>query len=139
MRIDYGKLKHLILIDKEKSITTNGNFDRLKEIIRNGELSSDIEEGFPMEKIADKKNFISLLYYFGLLTIKSGYPDDTVLTIPNETIRRLYYDYIKDAYEETGTFSLDLYTYERLIKAMAAKGEWRPRYWIISQTGCASV
>jgi hypothetical protein len=53
---------------------------------------------------------------------------ELVLKIPNETIRRLFYDYIKEGYEETGVFSLDLYTYNRLMHGMAVKGEWEPLF-----------
>lgn len=56
-----------------------------------------------------------------------------VLRIPNETARRLYYDYIKEAYEETETFSLDLYEYGRLMRGMAYQGEWRPLFEYIAQ------
>lgn len=96
VRIDYGKLRHLIFVDMEKRKTTNGNFERLKEIVEKGETSSEIIEGFPLERLPDKENFISLLFYFGLLTIKGAGATDLLLAIPNETIRRLYYDYIKE-------------------------------------------
>ena len=75
---------------------------------------------------AHRDNFISLLFYFGLLTIKSADAAEPLLAIPNETIRRLYYDYIKSAYEETDIFALDFYRYTRLMKDMAMKGEWEP-------------
>jgi len=52
--------------------------------------------------------------------------NEQVLEIPNETIRRLYYDYIKKVYDDTGIFSLNLSMYSRLMKEMAAKGEWEP-------------
>lgn len=128
VRIDYGKLKHLIIVDqgKRKRKSINGNFNRLKEIIEKGEIPSDLIEAFPLEKLTDAKNFISLLFYFGLLTIKSPGSGELVLTIPNETIRRLYYDYIKEGYDETDVFAVDLYAYGRLIKGMASKGEWKP-------------
>ncbi|HLP46022.1 MAG TPA: AAA family ATPase, partial [Candidatus Kapabacteria bacterium] len=126
--IDYGKLKYLILIDqaKGKAKTTNGNFERLKEIIEKGEISAEIKEGFPLEQLPARENFISLLFYFGLLTIKEPTAADLVLQIPNETARRLFYDYIKGAYEDTDVFALDVYTYNQLMKGMALKGEWNP-------------
>ncbi len=126
VRIDYGKLRYLILIDQAKGKTTNGNFDRLKEIIEKGEIAAEIEEGFPLEKLPSRENFISLLFYFGLLTIKEPGATDLVLQIPNETARRLFYDYIKEAYEEIDVFALDVYSYNELMKGMALKGEWRP-------------
>ncbi|MCP4153680.1 MAG: AAA family ATPase, partial [bacterium] len=40
VRIDYGKLRHLIVLDKSHYKTTNGNFERLKQIVRDGEIAS---------------------------------------------------------------------------------------------------
>ncbi|MCP5053069.1 MAG: AAA family ATPase, partial [bacterium] len=134
VRIDYGKLRHLIMIDSEKGRIPNGNFDRLKQIIEKGEVRSNgIVEGFSVDKITHTKNFLSLLFYLGLLTIKGMEGEELVLRIPNETVRRLYYDYISEAYEDTRTFSMDLYDYERLMHAMAYKGEWEPLFQFIAR------
>lgn len=126
VKIDYGKLRYLILVDQAKGKTTNGNFDRLKEIIEKGEITAEIQEGFPLEKLPSRENFVSLLFYFGLLTIKAAGVTDVVMQVPNETTRRLFYDYIKEAYEETDVFTLDVYKYNQLMKGMALKGEWQP-------------
>jgi len=133
-RIDYGKLKHLIIIDSDRGTATNGNFNRLKEIIEKGEIEcEEIVDGFPVEELIDTKNFLSLLFYFGLLTVKEVKAEQAVLQVPNETARRLYYDYIKEAYEETGTFSMDWYVYGRLMHGMAYRGEWEPLFKYIAQ------
>ncbi len=131
VRIDYGKLKHLIIVDKDKGKgkkASNGNFTRLKEIVEKGETSAKLKKGFPLEKLTDEDNFISLLFYFGLLTVEDTELDELLLIIPNETIRRLYYDYIREGYEETDVFSIDLSTFGRLMKGLALKGEWRPLF-----------
>ncbi|MCP5104578.1 MAG: AAA family ATPase [bacterium] len=134
VRIDYGKLRHLIILDSEKGKLPNGNFSRLKEIIEKGEIKSkEIVEGFPVEKITHTKNFLSLLFYFGLLTVKGVEAGEVLLQIPNETVRQLFYDYISEAYEETGTFSLDWYHYDRLMHAMAYEGKWKPLFEYISK------
>ncbi|MCP4154227.1 MAG: AAA family ATPase, partial [bacterium] len=128
VRIDYGKLRHLLIIDrdKERLPTTNGNFSKLKQIIEKGETLSKISDGFPLEKMTETNNFKSLLFYFGLLTIKCRERNRYRLTIPNETIKRLYFDYIDEAYRETGVFSLDLDRYAGLMSDMAYDGAWRP-------------
>jgi hypothetical protein len=128
VRIDYGKLRHLIIVDQDKTKppTPNGNFDKLKEIIEEGSTSSKIVKGFPLEKLKDPENFKSLLFYLGLLTIKGPEKDKLRLEIPNETVKRLYYDYIEEAYRETGIFNLDLDKYANLMTDMAYDGKWRP-------------
>jgi uncharacterized protein YqfB (UPF0267 family) len=107
VRIDYGKLRHLITVDKDKKKSFNGNFSRLKEIIEKGETSSKIVKGFPLEQLVDAANFKSLLFYFGLLAVDTPEKDKIRLKIPNETVKRLYYDYIRGAYRDTGVFDLD--------------------------------
>ncbi|MCX6581317.1 MAG: AAA family ATPase, partial [Candidatus Aminicenantes bacterium] len=130
-RIDYDKLRHLIVIDKKSASAgagqTNGNFSKLRQIIEDNSIHSTIVDRFPVHKLASPENFISLLYYFGLLTI-TGIDEEkkAILKIPNEAIKHLYYDYIKETYEETGLFAIDLSKYEDLMKEMAFNGKWEP-------------
>ncbi len=128
VRIDYRKLRHLIIVDRDKTKppTPNGNFDKLKKIIEEGSTSSKIVKGFPVEKLKEAENFKSLLFYLGLLAIKGPEKDKLRLQIPNETVKRLYYDYIEEAYRETGIFDLDLDRYADLMTDMAYDGKWRP-------------
>jgi hypothetical protein len=134
VRIDYKKLHHFIIIDQKGTPKTNGNFSMLQEIIENGSIHSNIEKGFPIDEITRPDNFISLLYYFGLLTIRGiDEEDNIILTIPNESIKRLYYDYIKETYTETGAFNIEMYTYSNLMSRMAFRGEWQPLVNYIAQ------
>jgi hypothetical protein len=125
-RIDYNKLRQLIVIDKEGARQANGNFSKLRHIIETGSVHSKIATSFPVEELVNPTNFISLLYYFGLLTSRGIDDEDTpVLAIPNETIKRLYFDYFRDTYKETGTFIIDTHTYDMLSRGMAYKGNWQ--------------
>ncbi|MGD2087076.1 MAG: AAA family ATPase [Candidatus Aminicenantes bacterium] len=128
VRIDYGKLRHLIMVDRDKTTppTPNGNFSKLKKIIEEGSTSSNIVKGFPLENLTDAENFKSLLFYLGLLAIQGPEKDKLHLRIPNETVKRLYYDYIERAYREMGIFNLDLDKYANLMTDMAYDGKWRP-------------
>jgi hypothetical protein len=130
--IDYGKLKYLILIDQARGKTTNGNFSMLKQIMEEGGTSANIVKGFPLEELLDLENFISLLFYLGLLTIKGPERDKLRLEIPNETTRHMYYDYIKGAYRETGVFALNLPVYANLASDMAYAGKWKPLFKFIT-------
>ncbi|MCP4217503.1 MAG: AAA family ATPase [bacterium] len=135
VRIDYGKLRHLIIIDRDKTKPpiTNGNFSKLKQIIAEGDIVSNIVNGFPLAEMTETNNFNSLLFYFGLLTIAGREKGRYRLTIPNETVKRLYYDYMERAYKETGMFSLDMSKYVTLISDMAFDGAWFPLLDFISR------
>lgn len=127
VRIDYHKLRHLIILDQKGSAKANGNFSKLREIIENGHINSTIQTGFSIAELTRPENFASLLYYFGLLTISgSDEENKAILSIPNETVKRLFYDYIRETYEETGEFSLDMEKYSQAMRDMAFKGQWRP-------------
>jgi hypothetical protein len=126
-RMDYMKLKYLIISDKKGTPQTNGNFSQLRQIMENHTIHSTIVDRFPIAKLTSPGNFISLLYYFGLLTITgSDEEHKAILKIPNEAVKRLYYDYIKETYEETGILTIDLSRYEAAMKEMAFSGKWKP-------------
>ena len=48
------------------------------------------------------------------------------LAIPNQTVKRLMYGYLRDAYEDVGVFSVNLFRFEQLMLRMANEGAWRP-------------
>jgi hypothetical protein len=100
-------------------------------------IHSTIVDRFPIAKMTSPENFLSLLYYFGLLTITGTDEENkAILKIPNEAIKRLHYDYIKETYEETGTLTLDLSKYEGLMKEMAFNGKWEPLIaYLVEQMG----
>ena len=122
VRIDYGKLRHLLLTGRQ----LNGNFDLLRHVIAEGRAHSDIVESFPLARLTDRANFVSLLHYFGLLSIRDVDAGVPRLGIPNQTVRRLTYGYLRDAYRDVGVFSLDLVEFDRLTRGMALEGDWRP-------------
>lgn len=133
VKTDYEKLKHLILIDKRGIKETNGNFSKLKAVIEDGFVKSKIIKEFPLNQMGRHENFSSLLFYFGLLTISAVEKGDKLrLTIPNESAKKLFYEYIREAYMETGVFSLDHDKYVELIENMAYKGEWEPLFRYIA-------
>ncbi|HLP62289.1 MAG TPA: AAA family ATPase [Candidatus Deferrimicrobium sp.] len=125
--IDYKKLCHLIIIDKKGTPMVNGNFSQLQQILETGQAITHIQPGFPAVELTKPGNFLSLLFYFGLLTInKMTLTGQTVLTIPNEFVKRLFYDFIKDTYEDIQIFSLDMLRYANLLEDFAISGKWQP-------------
>ena len=122
VRIDYGKLRHLLLTGRR----LNGNFDLLRQVIAEGTADSEIVETFPQARLTRTENFLSLLHYFGLLSIRGLAGDAPRLRIPNQTVRQLLYGYLRAACEEADVFSPDLVEFDRLTRRMARDGDWRP-------------
>ena len=122
VRIDYGKLRHLLVTGRR----LNGNFDLLRHVIADGGAESPIQAGFPLERLARRENFLSLLHYFGLLSIRGVTRGSAALGIPNQTVKRLMYGYLRDAWDDMNVFSADFYDLFRLTGDMAYDGAWRP-------------
>jgi hypothetical protein len=133
VRVDYGKLRHLITVDREKGRETNGNFTKLNEIVREGAVRANIVKGFSVKELTNRDNFVSLLFYLGLLTVSGQERDQLRLAIPNETVKRLYYEYIKEGYRETDLFHLDFHQFSNLMSDMAYEGRWQPLFEYIAR------
>ena len=84
----------------------------------------DVTSGFPAEKITNPDNFVSLLYYFGMLTIDGTLRGDTKLSIPNQVVREQLYGYLLDTYREND-LGMDEYRRNQLYKGLAYDGEWK--------------
>ena len=126
VRIDYGKLRHLLTAGQQMERRLNGNFDLLREVISEGRADSEIVDSFPLKRLSKRENFLSLLHYFGLLSIRGATAGTPRLAIPNQTVRRLMYGFLRDAYDDVDVFSVDLVRFDRLTRQMAMGGEWRP-------------
>ena len=122
VRIDYGKLRHLLTVNRQ----LNGNFNLLRHIIGEQSIQSNIQLSFPLDQLDQRENFLSLLHYFGLLSIRAVERGMPRLGIPNQTVKRLMYSYLRDAYRDVEVFSVDVYAFFRLAQEMAYDGAWQP-------------
>ena len=120
IRTDYGKLRHLVQIDK----TFGANASVIQQIIAEGSITAQIATSFPAEKMTDTENFKSLLFYFGMLSIQGVYRGIPVLGIPNLTVREQLYTYLTEAYSRASLFDVDISRLSSLVMGMAYDGEW---------------
>ena len=101
-RTDYSKMKKLIQLDK-----LDGNRKSIiKTIAETGEIVAHLEESFSAYQLTDPNIFPSLLFYYGMLTIKGTRGDRMVLGIPNNNVRKQYYDYLKEMFEEKASIDM---------------------------------
>ena len=117
-KTDYNKMKKLLQLDK-----LDGNRKGvIHTIIENGEIIGKIAETFPARMLTKPRMFVSLLFYYGMLTIKGTKGDRLILGIPNNNVRKQYYEYLMELYEEKA--SVDTEQLEAYYYDMAYDGKW---------------
>ena len=127
IRVDYNKLRMLIRRDKE--------FDHdasvIQSLVSNGFITGELKTGFPAENICDPDNFVSLLYYFGMITIAGTYEGKTRFVVPNEVVREQIFRYLLDTYKEND-LTFENYEKSDLASRLAYRGDWQAYFQYIA-------
>ena len=122
LRTDYAKIRHLVTVGRR----LNGNFSLLEGIIQNGGRVSNLVDSFQARDMSKPQNFVSLLYYFGMLSIRGSSGPLVDFTVPNETVRGFMGAFVPSAYEEIGAVNPRIFDLTQALAAFSEKGEWRP-------------
>ena len=127
IRIDYEKLRMLIRKDKEFAHDAS----IIQTLVNQGYITGDLKDSFPATSITNPDNFVSLLYYFGMLTISGTHEGKTKLTIPNQVVREQLYAYLLSTYDEA---DLNFSSYEKseLSSSLAYRGDWQAYFGYIA-------
>ncbi len=127
IRIDYEKLRMLIRKDKEFAHDAS----IIQTLVSQGFITGDLKDGFPAVSITNPDNFISLLYYFGMLTISGMHEGKTKLTIPNMVVQEQLYTYLLNTYNDAD-LSFSSYEKSELSSALAYRGDWQSYFSYIA-------
>ena len=120
IRIDYEKLRMLIRKDKEFAHDAS----IIQTLVSQGYITGELKDGFPAANIVDSDNFVSLLYYFGMLTVSGTYKGKTKLIIHNQVVREQLYTYLLNTYNEAD-LSFSNHEKDELSSALAYRGAWQ--------------
>ena len=118
-KIDYAKLDRVVRLDKIEG-------DRkgvLLEIAQNGFTHGWVKRSFPANQLTDPNMFKSLLFYYGMVTIKGMEEGMPVLGIPNNNVREQYYNYMLVEYNKI--HPLNVGDLEDAFRFAAYRGQWR--------------
>ena len=117
-KTDYNKLKNLIRLDKldgdRKGI--------LRKIAEEGEIVSEVLPSFPAYQLVRPRMFVSLLFYYGMLTIKGTKGARPILAIPNNNVRMQYYNFLMEEYDKR--CSIEVSELQDGFDSMAFDGNW---------------
>ena len=109
-------------------VTDSGGFQvfslgDLRKITEEGEVITNLVTTFPASEIANPEIFPSLLFYYGMLTITGTRGVRLILGIPNNNVRKQYYDFLLEEYQEKR--HIDLNGLRDLFDDMAFDGHWQ--------------
>ena len=117
--MDYTKLNNLIKLDQ-----LDGNRKGvLLEIAEKGSITGKVANSFPAAQLTDPEMFKSLLFYYGMLTFTDDYGIEQELGIPNNNVRKQYYEFLLREYQNLRP--VDLSGLIRCYRDAALNGEWR--------------
>lgn len=118
--MDYVKLNNLIKLDQ-----LDGNRKGvLLEIAEKGSITGKVANSFPAAQLTDPEMFKSLLFYYGMLTFTDDYGIEQELGIPNNNVRKQYYEFLLREYQNL--HPIDLSGLIRYYREAALNGNWHP-------------
>jgi hypothetical protein len=119
LKTDYGRIENLI--------NKQSNKQKLRELIENNFINSVVIKQFSMRLIHEDKNFFSLLFYMGLVTIDNSNPLKYALKVPNYSIKTMYWEFIEEMLtDEIEGLSIDNSKYIDSIHSLAYENDYEP-------------
>ena len=129
VRMDYEKMRMLIRHDKEFAHDAS----IIQQLVTCGFKTGKLVENFPAESIDDPNKFLSLLFYFGMVTIGGTYKGETKFIIPNEVVRDQIYTYLLDTYGEND-LTYNTYDKNSLESRLAYDGDYKAYFEFIADS-----
>ena len=123
IRSDWNKLRSILAAQRHAE-TVEGVLPLTEELADHDEVTFDLVDSFPIEKVLDEKNFKSLYYYYGIVTMGSIRRNRLWFRVPNECVRRQVFDYMRSEYEKRPN-AVDTSQFADKFEAFAWDGEWR--------------
>jgi hypothetical protein len=124
---DYRKIRNIFKIGNDET----GKFELLDELVKIGYIDFPLTRIFNLEHAFNEDDFLSLLFYMGMLTFKEAGSSDWRFEIPNYVIKKLYFEYFAAVYLEKTRFAKSHRPITRTIDTMMNKGNPEPFFKIV--------
>ena len=135
LRTDYMKIRHVITEGRR----INGNFHRLEDLIARLGATATLRKSFQARELGVADNFVSFLFYNGLVTVTGERLGRSTLGIPNLTVGEFLHDFVPKAYQDLNGIDPRLFDVANAMTDFARHGDWRApletaasvvsRYW----------
>ena len=135
LRTDYMKIRHVITEGRK----INGNFHRLEDLLARLGATATLRDSFQAKELGVADNFVSFLFYNGLVTVTGERMGRSALGIPNLTVGEFLHDFVPKAYQDLNGIDPRLFDVANAMTDFARHGDWRApletaasvvsRYW----------
>ena len=135
LRTDYMKIRHVITEGRR----INGNFHRLEDLLARLGATATLRDSFQAKELGVADNFVSFLFYNGLVTVTGEDLGQSRLGIPNLTVGEFLHDFVPKAYQDLNGIDPRLFDVANAMTDFAETGDWRTpletaasvvsRYW----------
>ena len=135
LRTDYMKIRHVITEGRK----INGNFHRLEDLLARLGATATLKDSFQAKELGVADNFVSFLFYNGLVTVTGERMGRSALGIPNLTVGEFLHDFVPKAYQDLNGIDPRLFDVANAMTDFARHGDWRApletaasvvsRYW----------
>ena len=135
LRTDYMKIRHVITEGRR----INGNFHRLEDLLARLGATATLRDSFQAKELGVADNFVSFLFYNGLVTVTGERLGRSTLGIPNLTVGEFLHDFVPKAYQDLNGIDPRVFDIANGMADFAETGDWRgaletaasvvSRYW----------
>ena len=135
LRTDYMKIRHVITEGRR----INGNFHRLEDLLARLGARATLRDSFQAKELGVADNFVSFLFYNGLVTVTGERLGRSTLGIPNLTVGEFLHDFVPKAYRDLNGIDPRVFDIANGMADFAETGDWRTpletaasvvsRYW----------
>ena len=135
LRTDYMKIRHVVTEGRK----INGNFHRLEDIVARLGATATLRKSFQARELGVADNFVSFLFYNGLVTVTGEDFGQSALGIPNLTVGEFMHDFVPKAYQDLNGIDPRVFDIANGMVDFARRGDWRTpietaagvvsRYW----------
>ena len=124
---DYRKIRNTFKIgDKEES-----RFELLEKLIKIGHIDFPLTQLYNLEADFTENDFLSLLFYMGMLSFKEESLIGWRCEIPNYVIKKLYFEYFTAIYLDKTRFAKSKRPIQESISAMIGEGNPEPFFKVV--------
>ena len=120
LRTDYMKIRHIITEGRK----VNGNFHRLEDLIARLGATATLRDSFQAKELGLADNFVSFLFYNGLVTIAGEDMGQSQLAIPNLTVGEFMHDFVPRAYQDVHGVDPRIFDIANGMTDFARRGDW---------------